>query len=88
MATRRIFTADVGSSVLNSHGGDRLGEASHVSATDVKIEFGRVPERVIRGIIAITKHDQPKGGSAFGARVQRTRKRPSINARYTERGIR
>jgi antitoxin Phd len=41
--------------------GDRLGDASTVTATDAKNEFGRVLEKVIQGgIVVITKHDEPK----------------------------
>lgn len=40
---------------------ERLSAASHVTATDMKNEFGRVLEKVIRGdIVVITKHDEPK----------------------------
>jgi antitoxin Phd len=42
-------------------GRDRLGDASTVTATHVKNEFGRVLEKVIQGdIVVITKHDEPK----------------------------
>ncbi len=40
--------------------GERV-EATSVTATDAKMEFGRLLERVIQGeVVVITKHDAPK----------------------------
>jgi|SRR5579863_4057782 len=61
MSKGPVFTDDDEPSLLNSDRGDRGGAASTVTATDVKNEFGRVLEKVIRGgIVVITKHDRPK----------------------------
>ena len=45
---------------LRNRRGERV-EATSVTATDAKKEFGRVLERVIQGdVVVITKHDAPK----------------------------
>jgi len=45
---------------LHNRRGERV-EAISVTATDAKMEFGRLLERVIQGdVVVITKHDAPK----------------------------